>query len=290
MARQDLKLPTNVDGDFFVDESCIDCDACRLIAPAVFARRGERSAVHHQPITNDERLAAQQALLSCPTSSIGDVAKRPLARAIESLPSPITDDIFFCGYTAESSFGAISYLIVRPSGNVLVDSPRFNKPLVRNIERLGGVSSMLLTHRDDVADHAKFREHFGCERWMHRDDVTRGTTGMEHQPGGRDPVRLDDDLVMIPVPGHTRGHVVYLFRDEVLFSGDHLAWNVKTNRLYAFRNACWYSWSEQIHSMERLLDFQFARVLPGHGRPIDLPKPKMHVELERCVEWMRRAA
>ena len=32
-------------------------------------------------------------------------------------------------------------------------------------------------------------------------------------------VRLDRDLVVIPTPGHTRGHQVLLYRDEVLFSG-----------------------------------------------------------------------
>ena len=31
---------------------------------------------------------------------------------------------------------------------------------------------MLLTHRDDIADHAKFAAHFGCPRVMHRDDGT----------------------------------------------------------------------------------------------------------------------
>ena len=57
--------------------------------------------------------------------------------------------------------------------------------------------------------------------------------------------------------------------------------------LIAFRGACWYSWSEQIKSMARLLDYRFEWVLPGHGRPIQLPAAKMHAELERCVSWMK---
>lgn len=32
MANVERKLPGNVDGDFFVDDSCIDCDQCRRIA------------------------------------------------------------------------------------------------------------------------------------------------------------------------------------------------------------------------------------------------------------------
>jgi glyoxylase-like metal-dependent hydrolase (beta-lactamase superfamily II) len=32
------------------------------------------------------------------------------------------------------------------------------------------------------------------------------------------------------------------------------------------RSVCWYSWDEQVASLERLLDFRFRFVLPGHGR------------------------
>ena len=64
---------------------------------------------------------------------------------------------------------------------------------------------------------------------------------------------------------------------------------VGSNRghLYAFRSACWYSWPEQIKSMERLLDYRFEWVLPGHGRPVNLPAGEMRQSLERCVEWMK---
>jgi glyoxylase-like metal-dependent hydrolase (beta-lactamase superfamily II) len=73
---------------------------------------------------------------------------------VASLPEAVTPDgsVLFCGYASESSFGASSYLIRRPEGNVLVDSPRFASPLVRRLEELGGVALMVLTHRDDVAD------------------------------------------------------------------------------------------------------------------------------------------
>jgi glyoxylase-like metal-dependent hydrolase (beta-lactamase superfamily II) len=110
---------------------------------------------------------------------------------------------------------------------------------------------------------------------------------IEVQPTGRDPIALGHDLVMIPTPGHTRGHAVFLYKNEFLFTGDHLAWNERTKHLYAFRSACWYSWPEQISSMERLLDYRFEWVLPGHGRPIHLPAATMRAELEYCVKWMR---
>lgn len=287
MAQRALRIPENVPGDFFVDSSCIDCDACRQIAPAVFRDAGSQSAVHHQPANGEELLAAQKALIACPTASIGSAAKHDMKRALASFPELVGEDVYRCGYTSESSFGAFSYLIRRHRGNVLVDSPRFTGPLVKRLEELGGVHRMLLTHQDDVADHDKFHDRFGCERVLHRDDVRSRTAAVESKPSGNNPITLDGDLVMIPTPGHTKGHSVFLYRDQFLFTGDHLAWDPDDERLIAFRGACWYSWTEQVKSMERLLDYSFEWVLPGHGRPVHLTAARMHHELERCVSWMK---
>ena len=284
MAQLALRLPDNVPGDFFVDSSCIDCDACRIFAPSVFAEAGDQSAVFHQPENERELLEAQRALISCPTASIGTASKHDMREAVASLPELIDADVYRCGYTSESSFGAFSYY-VRDS-KILVDSPRFAAPLVKNIEALGGVATMLLTHQDDVADHAKFDEKFGCERVLHRDDVRTRTASVERQPTGLDPISIGSDIVMIPTPGHTKGHAVFLYRGTFLFTGDHLAWSETRGHLYAFRSACWYSWSEQIESMKRLLAFDFEWVLPGHGRPVRLPRGSARAELERCIAWM----
>lgn len=285
MAQLALRVAENVAGDWFVDSSCIDCDACRQIAPSVFRRAGGQSVVGHQPVDPDELLAAQKAQIACPTASIGSRSRHDLTRAVAAYPERIANDVYRCGYTSESSFGAFSYYIA--SSRTLIDSPRFTLPLVRNLEKLGGVRRMLLTHRDDVADHEKFASHFGCERVLHREDVSAGTASIERQPAGSDPVDLGDDVVMIPTPGHTRGHAVFLYRNEFLFTGDHLAWNESRGSLYAFRSACWYSWPEQIRSMERLLEYRFEWVLPGHGRPVHLEAETMHTALEQCVVWMK---
>lgn len=286
MANAALTLSTNADGDFFVDSTCIDCDACRAIAPAVFGEAGGQSAVLRQPKSPAELLSAEKALLACPTSSIGTRVKRSMTLALSVYPEPVDGEVYFCGFTSEKSYGALSYLIVRPEGNILIDSPRFSRPLVRNIERLGGVATMLLTHRDDVADHQKFHDHFSCERLLHADDVSDGTRGVEIQPVGRDPREVLAGVTMIPVPGHTRGHAVFLYRNRYLFTGDHLAWNEDRIRLYAFRSACWFSWEEQKRSMRSLLPFAFEWVLPGHGRRVRLPEKEMRQQLERCIGWM----
>lgn len=43
MANFKKCVPENVAGDFFVDSTCIDCDACRQIVPAVFAEAADTS-------------------------------------------------------------------------------------------------------------------------------------------------------------------------------------------------------------------------------------------------------
>jgi len=289
VARLDQRLPTNVAGDFFVDGSCIACDTCRRVDPATFGGgEDDTSFVARQPTTAGERHRALMALVACPVSAIGTASKHgaEAAAAARAFPEPLApgdDDVYACGYAAESSFGAASWLVVRPGGNVLVDAPRFARPLLARIRELGGVRWLFLTHRDDVADHARWAEALGCERVLHARDVTSGTRKVERQLEGDQPIVLEDDLLAIPVPGHTPGSTALLYtrrrgtsprptdlgadpmaRD--LFTGDHL-WGDAAGRLGASRSVCWWDWGSQTRSMERLLDHRFQRVLPGHGRP-----------------------
>jgi len=271
-----------------VDRTCIDCDACRRIAPAVFAEAAGHSYVARQPASESERARSLMALVACPTGSIGTVSRQDARPGIAAFPETVTENVSFCGFTSKDSFGAWSYFIERPHRNVLVDSPKAVSRLLQHFEERGGIATMFLTHKDDVADHAAFARRFACKRVLHERDVTSGTSDVERKISGSEPVSLDEDLVVIPTPGHTRGHAVLLYRDKFLFTGDHLAWSTRRGGLTAFRDACWYSWEEQIRSMERLLDFTFEWVLPGHGAWRHAESPgAMRRELERCVAWMR---
>jgi glyoxylase-like metal-dependent hydrolase (beta-lactamase superfamily II) len=223
------------------------------------------------------------ALVTCPTASIGTVHKRDLSGAVSSFPERIDDNVFFCGFASEASYGGSSYLITRPEGNVLVDSPRFTAPLVRRIDALGGVRWMFLTHQDDVADHRKFRERFGCDRIMH---VADADFPIERPVDGIDPVRLEEDLLIVPTPGHTAGHQSLLYRDRFLFTGDHLWWDPEARRLSASRRYCWHSWSEQRRSMKRLLDHRFDWILPGHGARHQAPAATMREEIGELIARM----
>jgi glyoxylase-like metal-dependent hydrolase (beta-lactamase superfamily II)/ferredoxin len=289
MASLAAKLPRNAPGDFYVDDTCIDCAMCRVLAPRVFGRDDQAgmSVVERQPGDAAGTHRAAMALVSCPTSSIGSVSKADVKEASRSLPDPMEDGVHFCGYASEKSYGASSYLVVREGGNVLVDSPRAARPLMDSIDALGGVSLMFLSHKDDVADHDRYRARFGCERVMHAADAS-AHLGVERLLEGRDEVALAPDLVAIPLPGHTRGSMGLLYAGKFLFTGDHL-WGRGDGTLGASRSVCWYSWAEQTRSMERLLDYCFEWVLPGHGEPLRAGSPgDMRARLQALVTRMAR--
>jgi glyoxylase-like metal-dependent hydrolase (beta-lactamase superfamily II)/ferredoxin len=293
MADLARRLPGNVPGPFFVDAGCIDCDTCNWLAPAVFddapLRAGGgngHSRVHRQPVGAAARLRAEMALLACPVGAIGTEEKHDLAAARAAFPERIAGEVYHLGYHAEASFGAASYLLRRPEGNVLVDSPRFTAPVVDALERLGGVALMFLTHQDDVADHVRFRAHFGCERILHEADVTRGTRDVERKLAGEAPIALAPGLVALPVPGHTRGSACLLADETFLFSGDHVAWSPERRHIYAFRDACWYDWEALRRSMAHLAEHRFEWILPGHGRRCHFPADRMRAEMQHCLDWM----
>lgn len=287
MAQIRNRLSANVPGEFFVDSSCIDCGACEWLAPETFEDHRGMSRVFRQPETPAEKVRALMSVLACPVSAIGTESRQDYTRAEQLLPEQVDGWVHYCGYHSSKSYGAASYLIRRPRGNILVDSPRFAKPLVRRIEELGGVSLLFLTHKDDVADHEKFRRHFGCLRILHQADITGETRNIEIRLEGNDPHRLDDDTLIVPVPGHTAGSCCLLWNDTYLFTGDHLSWDPGRQKLRASRSTCWHDWQSQTNSMKRLAGFRFEWVLPGHGVRGHLTAPRMAEEMERLVISMQ---
>src|SRR5712672_1072955 len=98
MANLKKRVPENVPGDFFVDSSCIDCDACRQIAPSTFGQAAETSFVRSQPESPADRRRAIQALLSCPTGSIGCSGEDDVKAVMQDFPLPVEGPVHYCGY------------------------------------------------------------------------------------------------------------------------------------------------------------------------------------------------
>jgi len=73
MADLRKKLTGNIDGLFFVDNTCIDCDTCRQLAPEVFTDDVNYSVVFHQPKSYAKQRNASRSLVACPTGSNGTI-------------------------------------------------------------------------------------------------------------------------------------------------------------------------------------------------------------------------
>jgi glyoxylase-like metal-dependent hydrolase (beta-lactamase superfamily II)/ferredoxin len=294
MAHPQRRRNENIQGPFYVDSTCIDCDACRAHASGIFSREADQSAVSRQPEKPTEFQTCFEALSLCPTASIGfDESWGPppsltgMVPGREVFPQPLDGPVSYCGFHSEKSFGAASYFIKTPHGGVLLDSPRWNAGFAKKLAHLGGVTELLLTHGDDVADHAAYANRFNCRRTLHAGDQ-RAAPEVENILQGDSPLEIFPDMLAIPVPGHTRGSCCFLYQQRYLFTGDHLAWSERRGHLYAFKDACWFSWKTQISSMERLLDYSFEWVLPGHGRKIHLSTQAMRKSLEQCLTWMKK--
>jgi glyoxylase-like metal-dependent hydrolase (beta-lactamase superfamily II)/ferredoxin len=281
MADPKLAVSENVPGPIFVDRTCIDCHTCRRLAPEIFGDGAPTSFVHRQPATDHDLRIAQRATLACPVGAIGDRQRRR-NDAAPDFPLRLDGDlrsrgVAYCGFNARSSFGANSYFIAHPDGNWLVDAPRFVSPLVARLEELGGLRYIFLTHRDDVADADRFAGHFGAQRIIHAAD-RRAVPDAEIVLDGERPIAFASEFTIIPTPGHTEGHCVLLY-DRHLFTGDHVSFDRTLQRLVAKRNRCWYSWSQQVASLEKLRAYDFEWILPGHGDRIRQPADLMREQL-----------
>jgi glyoxylase-like metal-dependent hydrolase (beta-lactamase superfamily II)/ferredoxin len=279
MADPSKTVRENVPGPFFVDSTCIDCDTCRQLAPATFAEAAEHSYVHAQPGSAADTRAAFRALLACPTASIGTTGENLAREAMADFPLELEPGVFYLGFTSKASYGGSSYWV----DGWMVDAPRYHPQIFTRLPR---VDYLFLTHRDDVADAARYAAHFKARRVIHEADLD-AMPDAEVVIRGHEPVELAPGFTIIPTPGHTRGHCV-LLHDGILFAGDHLAWDREARQADAHRGVCWYSWAEQTRSMERLLAYEIRRVLPGHGQGFALEPDAMRRELAALVERMKR--
>jgi glyoxylase-like metal-dependent hydrolase (beta-lactamase superfamily II) len=281
-----VRNPDSAAGDWYIDSECIDCGAACHVAPGLIVERNGKSVFARQPETPEDRLAAWRAVLVCPTASVRSETKQPRPDG-RIFPEAITEAVWRCGFNARSSFGAHSWFVTRAGGNLLIDSPRFASELVAWMAEAGGIAHILLSHQDDVADAGKFAERFGARVWIHHDDRHAAPYATDLIEGESDR-ELVPGLVAIPVPGHTRGSVVFLLEDRVLFTGDTLAWSLRQQDLVAFRDACWYSWEALTASLAKLTAYRFEWVLPGHGWSAHCEADEMQARLRGLVGRMRK--
>ena len=278
--------------EFRINERCIDCGTCWTFDPDHFATGAGTAVVAHQPVGASSQRQALLALQACPVAAIETSRALQRTTPADGFPSWICShaagDVFYCGWASQRSFGARSWLIQRADGNVMVDVPRWSAPLARRIQAMGGLAQIVLTHRDDVADHQRWAQAFACERWIHRGDADAAPSA-EQVLEGQEPLELAPQIKLLPTPGHTPGSLCLLLGDQrrVLFSGDHVWWNRDQDVLVCSERYCWWDFNVQIRSLQRLQPLDVAWLLPGHGHRHHFQPGAWTEAVKQTLTWIQ---
>ncbi|MGJ5749114.1 glyoxylase-like metal-dependent hydrolase (beta-lactamase superfamily II) [Streptomyces puniciscabiei] len=272
---------------WYVDERCTNCDVARQLAPGLIGEIDGRSAVLRQPRDQTEARLLHAAAHACPTRSI-----RPPGGRLDTAPDPfpiaLDDSVHLCGHNSPRTAGANSYLLRRPDGTaMMVDTPRWSTALAARYETLAPVTDVLLTHRDHAAHGRRYADRFGARLWIHEGDLDAAPDA-DRVLHGTDPVQIAEGVIAQPLPGHTRGSVLFLADDRYCFSGDSFYWSRTTGDIEVAESVTWYDIRELAASLARTVGhLRFEWLLPGHGDRRRLPADEMARRLRGLAERTR---
>ncbi len=272
--------------NWFVDGNCMNCDVARQLAPGLIGEVGGRSELLRQPRDEADERALHAAAFACQSRSIRHPAKT-LDTALDPYPMRLAEGVYLCGHNSSHTAGANSYLLRRPGGNLMVDTPRWSEALAARYEALGAVTDVLLTHRDHAAHGGRYADRFGARLWIHEGDIDAAPDA-DQVMRGLDPVEVADGVVAHPLPGHTEGSVLYIADDRYCFSGDSIYWSRATADIEIAESVTWYSVEVLAESLARASGrLRFEWLLPGHGDRRRLPADEMSRRLRGLADRTR---
>jgi glyoxylase-like metal-dependent hydrolase (beta-lactamase superfamily II)/ferredoxin len=194
-AQKPVRLPENAEGIVYVNELCINCEACAGFAPATFGcnQNIQKHVVHTQPTSAGELAQARAAMAACPVAAIrldtkttvkddsaivqsmsrskeapGQTFPRPLFQdETNTSNQPAVPSVYWTGHHNAASFGAVPFLVQATHQGqsvwIMVDCPKFPPKAAADICAVTGPSGphyLVLTHTDDTADHEKWAQYF----------------------------------------------------------------------------------------------------------------------------------
>ena len=161
-----------------------------------------------------------------------------------------------------------SCLVITPAGNILVDTPEASEAMRAQIESLGGVKHLFITHRDDAGEACVYQARLGAIVAIHREDAgyVRGCSVdrlLEHGD------TLTPVTEVVHLPGHSPGSSALLIErgGGVLFTGDALPGQADGSLRLPPEQ---YSTNpiQAQSSLRRLLDYDFEAIFASRGEPI----------------------
>ncbi|MEU5838864.1 MBL fold metallo-hydrolase [Streptomyces diacarni] len=279
--------PTGQTG-WYVDDRCTDCDVARQLAPDLIAQGEGRSEVVRQPRDDGEARQLLAAALACHTRSIRPAGGRLDPAVPDPFPLALDPDVLLCGHNSTHTAGANAYLLRRPSGTwMMVDTPRFSERLAERYEELGRFTDVLLTHRDHAAHGRDWADRLGARLWIHEGDLDAAPDA-DQVLRGTDPADVAEGVRVYPLPGHTRGSVLYIADERYCFSGDSFYWARTLQDIEVAQSVTWYSIEELATSLARTVDaLRFEWLLPGHGGRTQLPASEMARRMKQLADRVR---
>ncbi|MEU2437203.1 MBL fold metallo-hydrolase [Streptomyces rubradiris] len=272
---------------WYVDDRCTNCDVARQFAPELIDEADGKSRILRAPADEAENRRLHAAVFACHTRSIRPATGR-VDPSLDPFPLALDDGVLICGHNSTHTAGANSYLLLRPSGTrMMIDTPRWSRALAERWTAGGPVTDVLLTHRDHAAHGRRYADHFGARLWIHEGDLDAAPDA-DQVIRGLEPQEIAEGVTVHPLPGHTRGSVLYLADDQYCFSGDSFYWSRTTGDLEVADSVTWYSIEELAASLARTAArLRFEWVLPGHGDRRRLPADEMSHRLHALTERTR---
>jgi glyoxylase-like metal-dependent hydrolase (beta-lactamase superfamily II) len=199
----------------------------------------------------------------------------------------ITDKV----YKLESTKGGYAFL-VKDDISFIIDTgmPKKAKAILAELEQLeikkSDIKHILLTHNDidHVGNAAELARETGASLWCSEIDIPyimgeRKRFGLKKYISRLmkyekplsilpfDKGKLPKGLQIIETPGHTPGHVCFIY-DGVLFAGDILM--KMRGKLTKSRSIMTWDMDQVNSSLKKLLKYEFKYICPAHSEPMEV--------------------
>ncbi|MFH8572967.1 MBL fold metallo-hydrolase [Streptomyces sp. NPDC017993] len=133
---------------------------------------------------------------------------------------------------------------------------------LRSDEPAGSLETLRRAGATELADHIQTMDHDGYDasvweapdRWLGAETLRFG----------------DSELQVVPTPGHTKGHVVFLDEQRgLLFSGDHVLPHITPSIGFELADPGGRPLAAYLDSLRLMTRYADARLLPAHGPVAD---------------------
>lgn len=151
------------------------------------------------------------------------------------------------------TMGGTSYLLLEPTGNVLIDCPDWDQDHQDFVMQHGPIKWLVITHRGGIGNVRKIQHSLGCDVLIQEQEAYL-LPNLECITFQKD-FRLSDRSHMIWTPGHSPGSsCLYCDRHGgILFSGRHLLPNRDGDPM-PLRMSKTFHWPRQLQSVHRILN------------------------------------